>query len=124
MAKITPSSSGYYFDWQTNTFYMGHRFSIKANDFNSEEYNIFDQFSARFPTMRVVVEAQKKRKSSYITYDNMARYILLQENSTELMAQFKRVTEESQCQTNPRWFVNKWFRETFPQFNKPSAKVA
>ena len=45
MAKTRIPSTGYYFDWQTNTLYMTYRFSVKANDMGSKEYNIYDQFS-------------------------------------------------------------------------------
>lgn len=124
MAKIKIPSSGYYFDWQTNTLYMTYRFSVKANDIKGNEYNIYDQFSARFPTMRVVVEAPKKRKSPFITYDRMGAYIACQDNAAELMAELNKVIDEARGQSNPRKFVDTWFREKFPQFGKYPAKAA
>ena len=124
MAKVKIPSSGYYFDWQTNTLYMTYRFSVKANDMGSKEYNTYDQFSARFPTMRVVVEAPKKHKSPYITYDKIGGYIACQDNAAELMAELNKVIDEARGQSNPRKFVDTWFREKFPQFGKYPAKAA
>ena len=124
MAKVRIPSTGYYFDWQTTTLYMTYRFSVKANDMGSKEYNVFDQFSVRFPSMRVVVEAPKKRKSPYITYDKIGAYIACQDNAAPLMAQLHKVIEEARGQNNPRKFVDDWFRKTFPNFGKYPDKVA
>lgn len=124
MAKTRIPSTGYYFDWQTNTLYMTYRFSVKANDMGSKEYNIYDQFSARFTTMKVVVEAPKKRKSPYLTFDRMGAYIACQDNAVELMAQLRKVIDEARGQSNPRKFVDEWFRKTFPKFGKYPEKAA
>ena len=124
MAKIRIPAPGYYYDWQTNTLHMTYNFSVKANDMDSREFGIYDKFSVRFPNMRIVVEAPKKRKSSYITYDKMGAYIACQDNATELMAQLHKVTEEAKGQNRPRKFVDDWFRKTFPNFGKYPQKVA
>ena len=124
MAKIRIPTTGYYFDWQTNTLYMKYTFSVKANDMGSKEFNIYDKFSMRFPNMRTIVEAPKKRKSNYITYDKMGAYIACQDNAAELMAQLHKVIEEARGQKNPRKFVDDWFRKTFPNFGKYPLKAA
>lgn len=124
MAKVVIPSSGYYYNWQTETLYMTYRFSVKANDMGSKEYNIYDQFAARFPSMKVIIEAPKKRKSPYLTYDRMGAYIACQDNAVELMAQLHKVIEEARGQNNPRKFVDDWFRKTFPNFGKHPQKAA
>lgn len=123
MAKIRIPSTGYYFDWQTNTLHMTYRFSVKASDMTSNEYDIYDKFSMRFPNMRTIIEAPKKRKSPYITYDKIGAYIACQENAAELMAQLHKVIEEARGQKNPRKFVDEWFRKTFPNFGKYPQKA-
>lgn len=115
---------GYYFDWQTNTLHMTYRFSVKASDMTSKEYDIYDKFSMRFPNMRTIIEAPKKRKSPYITYDRIGAYIACQNNATELMAQLHKVIEEARGQKSPRKFVDEWFRKTFPNFGKYPQKAA
>ena len=123
MARIKIPSTGYYFDWQTNTLHMTYRFSVKASDMTSKEYDIYDKFSMRFPNMRTIIEAPKKRKSPYITYDRIGAYIACQENAAELMAQLHKVIEEARGQKNPRKFVDDWFRKTFPNFGKYPQKA-
>ncbi len=124
MAKIRIPSTGYYFDWQTNTLHMTYRFSVKANDMTSNEFGIYDRYSARFPGMRVVVEPPKKRKSHYITYDRMGAYIACQPNATQLMEELHKKMDESRGQSNPRKYVDNWFRETFPEVGKTTKKAA
>ena len=124
MSKIRIPSMGYYFDWQTNTLHMTYRFSVKASDMTSKEYDIYDKFSMRFPNMRTIIEAPKKRKSPYITYDRIGAYIACQNNATELMAQLHKVIEEARGQKSPRKFVDEWFRKTFPNFGKYPQKAA
>lgn len=123
MARIKIPSTGYYFDWQTNTLHMTYRFSVKASDMTSKEYDIYDKFSMRFPNMRTIIEAPKKRKSPYITYDRIGAYIACQDNAAELMAQLHKVIEEARGQNNPRKFVDEWFRKTFPNFGKYPQKA-
>ena len=124
MAKIRIPSTGYYFDWQTNTLHMTYRFSVKANDMTNKAYDIYDKFSMRFPNMRIVVEPPKKRKSPYITYDRIGAYIACQNNAAELMVQLHKVIEEARGQKSPRKFVDEWFRKTFPNFGKYPQKAA
>ena len=124
MAKIILPASGYYCNWQTNTLYMSYRFSVKTGDLDSAEFGIYDRIMRRFPDMRVVIEAPKKRKSPYLTYDRMGAYIACQDNAAELMAQLHKVIEEARGQKNPRKFVDDWFRKTFPNFGKHPQKAA
>ena len=124
MAKICIPSSGYYFDWQTHTLYMTYRFSVKANDMTTDAYSIYEQFSEKFPCMRVVVEKPPKRNSKYIPYSKMIQYIALMEDGVEKLAEFNKVRQASTAQTNPTQFVNKWFNETFPNYKKPVKKAS
>ena len=124
MAKFKIPASGYYFDWQTYIFHMTFRFSVKANDMSSKEFAVYEEFAKRYPTMKVMVEAPKKHKSPYLTYDRMGAYIACQDNAAELMAQLHKVIEEARGQKNPRKFVDDWFRKTFPDFGKYPQKAA
>lgn len=119
MAKMKLPSSGYYYDWQTNTLYMTYRFSVKANNLDSDEFNIYDRFIKRFPNMRVVIEPPKKRKSDYIPYNKMILYISYQEKATELLAEFKEVRQKSNTYKNPYKHVYDWFTCKFLEYGKP-----
>ena len=124
MAKIRIPSSGYYFDWQTNTLYMTYRFSVKANDMESAAFGIYESFSTKFPHLRVVVEEPKKRKSDYIPYNKMILYISYQENATELLAEFNDVRQRSNSYKNSYKHVYDWFTTKFPVYGKPLKKAS
>ena len=119
MAKIKYCRMGYYFDFMTNTLYMTHRFSMRANDVKSNEFNIYEGFKERFPTLRVVVAKPPKRNPKYIPYPKMIQYIALMDYGVEKLAEFNQVRQASTAQTNPTQFVNQWFKETFPNYKKP-----
>ena len=120
MAKIKYCKMGYYFDFMTDTLYMTHRFSMRANDVNSDAFNIYEGFKERFPMLRVVVEKAPKRNPKYIPYPKMIQYMALMENGVEFLAESNKVRQASTAQTNPTQFVNQWFKETFPNYKKPA----
>ena len=104
----------------TDTLYMTHRFSMRANDVNGDEFKIYEGFKERFPILRVVVEKPPKRNPQYIPYPKMIQYIALMDDGVEKLAEFNKVRQASTAQTNPTQFVNKWFIETFPNYKKPA----
>lgn len=124
MAKIKYCKMGYYFDFMTDTLYMTHRFSMRANDVNGDEFNIYEGFKERFPMLRIVVEKPPKRNPRYIPYNKMIQYIALMDDGVEKLVEFNKVHQASIAQTNPTQFVNQWFKETFPDYKKPVKKAS
>ena len=124
MAKIKYCKMGYYFDFMTDTLYMTHRFSMRANDVKSDEFNIYESFKEHFPMLRIVVEKPPKRNPRYIPYNKMIQYIALMDDGVEKLAEFNQVRQASTAQTNPTQFVNQWFKETFPDYKKPAKKAS
>ena len=124
MAKIKYCRMGYYFDFMSNTLYMTHRFSMRANDINGDEFKIYEGFKDRFPLLRVVVEKLPKRNPKYIPYNKMIQYIALMDDGVDKLAEFNKVRQASTAQTNPTQFVNQWFKETFPDYKKPIKKAS
>ena len=124
MAKIKYCRMGYYFDFMSNTLYMTHRFSMRANDVNGDEFKIYEGFKDRFPLLRVVVEKLPKRNPKYIPYNKMIQYIALMDDGVDKLAEFNKVRQASTAQTNPTQFVNQWFKETFPDYKKPIKKAS
>ena len=124
MAKVCIPSTGYYFDWQTHTLYMTHRFSVKANDMESDAFRIYERFAEKFPYMRVVVEAPKRRASTYIPYNKMVLYISYQENAKDLLDEFNTVRQQSNAYKNPYKHVLDWFTTKFPAYGKPAKKAS
>ena len=124
MAKPNVPNSGYYCDWQTNTLYMSYRFSVKASDMDSNEFQIYDRIITRFPQMRVVIEEPKRRKSNYIPYNKMILYISYQENAKNLLAEFNEVRQKSNAYKNPYKHVYDWFTSKFLEYGKPQKKAS
>ena len=124
MAKIKYCKMGYYFDFMTDTFYMTHRFSMRANDVKSDEFNIYEGFKERFPMLRIVVEKPPKRNPRYIPYNKMIQYIALMDDGVEKLAEFNKVRQASTAQTNPTQYVNDWFTQTYPNYKKPVKKAS
>ena len=124
MAKVRIPSTGYYFDWQTKTLHMTYRFSVKANDMGSDAFNIYERFSEKFPNMRVIVEAPKRRASYYIPYNKMILYISHQENAKDLLDEFNTVRQQSNAIKNPYQHVYDWFATKFPTYGKPVKKAS
>jgi hypothetical protein len=115
---------GYYFDFMTNTLYMTHRFSMRANDITSDEFKAYEGLKEHFPMLRVVVAKPPKRNSKYIPYPKMIQYIALMDDGAKKLAEFNKVRQASTAQTNPTQFVNQWFKETFPNYGKPLKKAS
>lgn len=124
MAKIKIPSSGYYCNWQTSTLYMTYRFSVKTSDMDSDEFETYDKIMRRFPNMRVVIEAPKKRKSDYIPYSKMVLYISYQENAKELLAEFNEVRQKSNAHKSPYRHVHEWFTSKFQEYGTPLKKAS
>ena len=124
MARIKYCRMGYYFDFMTDTLYMTHRFSMRANDVNGDEFKIYEGFKDRFPLLHVVVEKPPKRNPKYIPYNKMIQYIALMDDGVDKLAEFSKVRQASTAQTNPTQFVNQWFKETFPDYKKPASKAS
>ena len=124
MAKIKYCKMGFYFDFMTDTLYMTHRFSMRANEITSDEFNVYESFKERFPMLRVVVAKPHKRNAKYIPYPKMIQYIALMDDGAKKLEEFNKVRQASTAQTNPTQYVNQWFKETFPNYKKPVQKAS
>ena len=104
-------------DLAKNTLTLNYKCSRMANEHGSPEYNKVREILAENPGMKLVVEAGRKVKKPHhsrrLTYANMERYILVQDNADELMTTFALVKEESKKEKSPYAHVRSWF---FTQF--------
>ena len=107
----------YKIDLAKNTLTLNYKCSRMANEHGSPEYNKVREILAENPGMRIVVESGHKAKTPHhsrrLTYANMERYILVQDNADELMTAFALVKEESKKEKSPYAHVRSWF---FTQF--------
>lgn len=100
-----------------NTLTLNYKCFRMANNYGSEEYQKVREILNENPGMKLVVEAGRKAKTPHhsrrLTYANMERYILVQDNADELMTTFALVKEESKKEKSPYAHVRSWF---FTQF--------
>ena len=108
---------GFKIDLVNNTLTLNYKYNRLANEHGSNEYKKVREILAENPGMRLVVESGHKAKTPHhsrrLTYANMERYILVQDNSEELMTTFALVKEESKKEKSPYAYVRGWF---FTQF--------
>ena len=104
-------------DLLSNTLILNYCSYRLANEYGSPEYHKVQEILRENHGMRLVVESGHKAKTPHhsrrLTYANMERYILVQDNADELMTTFALVKEESKKEKSPYAYVRSWF---FTQF--------
>lgn len=93
-------------------------FMKNANIFGSTEYELWEQFIAKYPTAEMRTKSIKKnpdkKTTKNRTYDNMEKYIkTFYGNESKYLAQFEKVKAASAIQKNPYKYVLDWFNKTF-----------
>lgn len=108
---------GFKIDLAKNILTLNYKYNRLASDPDSSEYQKVHEIMRENPGMRIVVESGHKAKTPHhsrrLTYANMERYILVQDNADELMTTFALVKEESKKEKSPYAHVRSWF---FTQF--------
>ena len=124
MAKISFGKKGYYFDFETHTLHMSHRFSVMASDPSSNEFELYNKYRELFPELRVEVHKPKRSKKKKISYEQMIEFVMQQENANELYREFNRVRLESRKDKNPYNYVYDWFTTKFELYGKTAQKAS
>ena len=124
MAKVMIPSKGYYFDFETNTLHMSHKFSVKASDPESNEFDLYSKYRELFPKLRVEVHKPQRKKKSKISYEKMIEYITQQDNANELLREFNHVRLASKKDKNPYNYVYDWFTTKFELYGKTAQKAS
>lgn len=110
----------YKIDFEKQTVIITKDFAERAENINSEEYNILMKVRKDFPNMKVLNYShrspKKANKNKGLTYNRMETYIKLFDNAEELLKMFELVKRASLVQNNSYLFVKKWFLATFPDF--------
>ena len=112
----------YKIDFVNNTLTMSKAFEEALNNPASEEYKLFLQLRADFPSLTIIRKTRrapkKVRPTKNLTYKHMEQYMSVFQNADELLAQFKVVKECSQQQPSPYKFVLDWFKKQFPKYKE------
>ena len=105
-----------------NTLTMSKAFEEALNNPASEEYKLFLQLRADFPSLTIIRKTRrapkKVRPTKNLTYKHMEQYMSVFQNADELLAQFKVVKECSQQQPSPYKFVLNWFKTQVPKYKE------
>ena len=121
-SSVKPGKNGYKILFATNTVIMNYKFAAAAAEYGTKEYNILRGIRADFPGMAEVVMSGREQKSprpnTRLTYENMEKFIEVQEDSETLLDVFETVKAASQASKSPYKYVCDWFKEQFPDYQK------
>ena len=108
----------YKIDFATNTITVTKKFADAASQIGTPEFALMCEL--RKMDMRIDVAAANKKKSSskMLTYKKMENFIANSADSEAYLEEYKAVKELAKSQNNACLFVNKWFKATFPNFDK------
>lgn len=113
---------GYEIDYSTKTIYMNYKFSAASSQWGTEENKLVHRMMKEIPDLKFVTRSGRKKTTCNVnkrmTYENMGRYIRVQDNADELMAAFEIAKEESKKEKSPYAFVNAWFKKQFPDYSE------
>ena len=112
----------YKIDFVNNTLTMSKSFEDALNNPASEEYKLWKQLRADFPSMTIIRKtrrtSKKARPNKNLTYKHMEQYMSVFKNADELLAQFDAVKSCSLGQSNPYMYVLDWFKKQFPKYKE------
>lgn len=124
----------YAVDVLSNTVVVTKKFLESANTMKGDEYDLFVQFKEM--GFNIVQRTRKpstpkketnsplrplkpvEEKKPLIPFKKMALYISLLDDADEMMDKFDAIRKDAQTKTSPRKYVNEWFREQFPNYEK------
>ena len=118
--RVTPGREGYKILFSENTVIMNHKFAAAAGKYGTKEYKLMMDIRHDFPGMKEVEvsgRVQTTAKTNHrLTYDNMKKYIEVQENAETLKEVFESVKALSKTAPSPYKYVSDWFKEQFPNY--------
>lgn len=121
-SSVKPGKNGYKILFATNTVIMNYKFAAAAGEYGTRENQIMRDIRKDFPGMAEVVVSGREQKSprpnTRLTYENMEKFIEVQEDSEALLEVFETVKAASQASKSPYKYVCDWFKEQFPDYQK------
>ena len=104
-----------------NTVEISRSFQIAASRKGTPEYNVMMSIHKDFPSMEVTVKTyqRKKKPSAHLTYSKMELYLECLPDKQKYIRLFNKACKVSRTYPNPPQEVQKWFLESFPDFDKP-----
>ena len=105
-----------------NEVQVTKEFAKNARIFGTPEYKMWKEIKKDCPDAKMVLKSIKKNPNKQtstknMTYENMAMFIRVQDDSKTLMIEFKKQIALSKVQTNPYRCVLAWFKQTFSDYD-------
>ena len=105
-----------------NEVQVTKEFAKNARIFGTPEYKMWKEIKLDCPDAKMVLKSIKKNPNKQtstknMTYENMAMFIRVQDDSKTLMIEFKKQIALSKVQTNPYRCVLAWFKQTFSDYD-------
>lgn len=114
--KEEKTMKNYEINFTTNTITITKKFAQEASQIGTEAFKTMMELRQLGMTINTKEPVQKKNTS--LTYDKMKKYIALLEDAEKYQSEFKAVCVESLAMKAPYAYVQKWFKETFPNYGK------
>ena len=119
-SSVKPGKNGYKILFATNTVIMNYKFAAAAAEYGTKEYKIMKGIRKDFPGMAEIVVSGREQKSprpnTRLTYENMEKFIEVQEDSEALLEVFETVKAASKASKSPYKYVSDWFKAQFPDY--------
>ena len=119
-SSVKPGKNGYKILFATNTVIMNYKFAAAAAKYGTKENRIIRNIRHDFPGMSEIVMAgrvQTSAKANHrLTYENMEKFIEVQEDSEALLEVFETVKAASKASKSPYKYVSDWFKAQFPDY--------
>ena len=108
----------YKIDFVTNTITVTKKFAEASSQMGTPEFSMMCEL--RKMNMRIEVAASSKKKASnnLLTYKKMENFIANVADSESYLEEYNTVKELAKSQNNACLYVNKWFKATFPNYDK------
>lgn len=106
----------YSINFTTNTITITQKFAKEASQIGTEAFKTMMEL--RQLGMTIITKEPVQKKNTNLTYKKMGKYISLLEDAEKYQDEFKAVCAESLAMKVPYVYVQKWFKETFPNYGK------
>jgi hypothetical protein len=105
------------------------QFQKASGKYGSEEYLVCEELMSKFNDYRFVVRTQKKRKSTTLSYEEMAKYISKHDDNGEIMNEFLvmrglKANDNNEKTSETPTEIRNWFFTKYPELKKINEKNA
>lgn len=114
-------------DHENKIITVSKQFHKASGKYDTKEYKVCVELMEKFTDYRFVVKTQKKRKSTTLSYDDMAKYISKHDDNGEIMNEFLvkrglKANENKEMTSESPKEIRNWFYTKYPELKKINEK--